>query len=68
MIVDIPLGSTRTAIERRQAILDLIQWLNDEGTARALTAINLLALSDADIEAIMGRNLTRRIPHLGPVS
>jgi hypothetical protein len=68
MIVDIPLDSTKTAIERRQAILDLIAWLNDEGTERALLAINLLALTDSDLEAIFSRKFTRRIPHLGPVS
>lgn len=69
MIVDIPLDQSPSAADRRKAILDLIGWLNADGTAKALLAIDLLALTDRDIEAIFGRPVgARHLPHLGPVS
>ncbi|OYV89680.1 MAG: hypothetical protein B7Z57_11680 [Acidiphilium sp. 37-60-79] len=69
MIVDIPLDQSPSASDRRNAILDLIGWLNADGTAKALLAIDLLALTDRDIEAIFGRSVgARHLPHLGPVS
>ena len=54
---------------RRAAIRDLIDWIDSDGTTKALAAIDLLELSEQDIETIfMGDRRVKRIPFLGRVS
>ncbi len=54
---------------RRAAIRDLIDWIDSDGTTKALAAIELLELNDQDIETIfMGDRRVKRIPFLGRVS
>ena len=51
------------------AMRALIAWADSDATARALEAIELLDLTDEDIEALF-RSAGRvvRIPHLGRIS
>ncbi len=54
---------------RRQAIRDLIEWIDSDSTTKALEAIDLLELSDKDIETLFAGDLrVKRIPFLGRVS
>lgn len=66
MSATIPVDNGRA---RRQAIRDLIEWIDSDGTTRALAAIDLLELSDQDIETLFAGDLrVKRIPFLGRVS
>ncbi len=47
----------------------LIAWADSDATARALEAIELLELTDDDIEALFrSAGRVMRIPHLGRIS
>ena len=57
------------AMTKVSAMRALIAWADSGETAAALEAIELLDLSDADIEALFRRSgSVVRIPHLGEVS
>jgi hypothetical protein len=63
-------GSNDNAGGRGRAIKDLITWLRSEDTARALEAMQLLDLTDEDLELLFSNeapSAVRRIPFLGKV-
>lgn len=65
VIVELPLTNDPTAREKRRAIRDLIDWIDSEETIARLEQIDLLTLSDRDIEGACG---VRSVPHHGRVS
>ena len=62
--------STEQDVRRGRAIVDLIAWIESDGTTKALAAIDLLDLSDEDLETLFQMRASEqvvRIPHLGRV-
>ncbi len=60
----------KAAQNRGQAIMDLVAWIKSDGTAKALEAMQLLDLSDDDLETLLRSHVPEnviRIPHLGRV-
>lgn len=54
---------------RRAAIRAVLDWMDSDATAAALEALDLLALSDEDIERLfMSDARVKRIPFLGRVT
>jgi len=61
-------GATKPP-DRVQAMRDLIRWANSPATARALEAMELLDMTDEELDRIFTRNgNVVKIPHFGRIS
>lgn len=65
VIVELPLGPSGEARAKRKALRELIAWIDSDETMARLEQIDLLTLTDADIENAAG---VRVIPHRGKVT
>jgi hypothetical protein len=55
--------------DRMRAVRDLVRWANSDISARALDAIEVLELTEDDLDRIFARNgNVVKIPHLGRIS